>query len=50
MPEEDVKVLADLWMDDLEMARAAFESRAKRCGCRLKSLGLRVPDWGGVMV
>ena len=30
MPQEDVKIFTDLWMDDLEMA-LRFRSRAKRC-------------------
>jgi Zn-dependent peptidase ImmA (M78 family) len=45
MPKEDVKVLADLWMDDLEMA-LRFRVPREEMRIRLKSLGLRVPELG----
>jgi Zn-dependent peptidase ImmA (M78 family) len=45
MPKEDVKVLADLWMDDLEMA-LRFRVPRDAMRSRLKSLGLRVPELG----
>jgi Zn-dependent peptidase ImmA (M78 family) len=45
MPREDVKVLADLWMDDLEMA-LRFRVPREEMRIRLKSLGLRVPELG----
>jgi len=42
MPKEDVKIMADLWMDDLEMA---FRFRVPReaMQIRLRSLGVSVP-------
>ncbi len=43
--EEDVKVLADLWMDDLEMA-LSFRVPREEMRNRLRSLGLRVPELG----
>jgi Zn-dependent peptidase ImmA (M78 family) len=45
MPTEDVKVLADLWMDDLEMA-LRFRVPREEMRIRLKYLGLRVPELG----
>jgi Zn-dependent peptidase ImmA (M78 family) len=45
MPKEDVKVFADLWMDDLEMA-LRFRVPREEMRIRLKSLGLRVPELG----
>jgi hypothetical protein len=45
MPKEDVKVFADLWMDDLEMA-LRFRVPREEMRIRLKCLGLRVPELG----
>lgn len=45
MPKEDVKVFADLWMDDLEMA-LRFRVPREAMRIRLKDLGLRVPELG----
>jgi Zn-dependent peptidase ImmA (M78 family) len=43
MPKEDVKVLADLWMDDLEMALRFLVPR-EAMQIRLKNLGMRSAD------
>jgi Zn-dependent peptidase ImmA (M78 family) len=40
MPPEDVKVLADLWMDDLEMA-LRFRIPREEMQARLREIGLR---------
>jgi Zn-dependent peptidase ImmA (M78 family) len=45
MPKEDVKVLADLWLDDLEMA-VRFRVPREEMRNRLKRLGLRVRELG----
>lgn len=42
MPKEDVKILADLWMDDLEMA-LRFRVPREAMQIRLRSLGMRAP-------
>jgi Zn-dependent peptidase ImmA (M78 family) len=47
MPEEDIKVFADLWMDDLEMA-VRFRVPREEMRIRLKDLGLRVSELGTV--
>jgi hypothetical protein len=39
MPEEDVKIMADLWMDDLEMA-LRFRVPREAMQIRLSSLGM----------
>jgi Zn-dependent peptidase ImmA (M78 family) len=45
MPKEDIKMFADLWMDDLEMA-LRFRVPREAMRIRLKQLGLRVPELG----
>lgn len=40
MPKEDIKILADLWMDDLEMA-LRFRVPREAMQMRLETLGLR---------
>jgi Zn-dependent peptidase ImmA (M78 family) len=40
MPKEDIKILADLWMDDLEMA-LLFRVPREAMQIRLETLGLR---------
>jgi Zn-dependent peptidase ImmA (M78 family) len=47
MPKEDIKVFADLWMDDLEMA-LRFRVPREEMRIRLKDLGLRVAELGAV--
>jgi Zn-dependent peptidase ImmA (M78 family) len=47
MPKEDIKIFADLWMDDLEMAMR-FRVPREEMRMRLKNLGLRVPELGAV--
>ncbi len=41
MPKEDIKILADLWMDDLEMA-LRFRVPREAIQIRLETLGFRV--------
>jgi Zn-dependent peptidase ImmA (M78 family) len=43
MPREDIKILADLWMDDLEMA-LRFRVPREAMQIRLRSLGMRASD------
>jgi Zn-dependent peptidase ImmA (M78 family) len=45
MPTEHVKILADLWMDDLEMA-LRFRVPREVMQARLRSLGIRTPLLG----
>jgi hypothetical protein len=42
MPKEYVKILADLWMDDLEMA-LRFRVPREAMQIRLRYLGIRTP-------
>jgi Zn-dependent peptidase ImmA (M78 family) len=47
IPEEDIKIFADLWMDDLEMA-VRFRVPREEMRIRLKNLGLSVSELGAV--